>query len=342
MRILITGGAGFIGVNAACRFIKEGHAVSVLDNLSRVGSRLNLAWLRRQGGFTFLNLDVRDMRRTAEALRRSRFDAILHLAGQVAVTTSVGDPFFDFEANARGTFGVLEAMRKFRPEAILLFASTNKVYGALPGVPVTRRKSRYHCPTLPYGVSERQPLDFLSPYGCSKGAADQYVIDYGRTYGLRTLALRQSCIYGPHQLGVEDQGWVAWFVIATILKRRLTIYGDGLQVRDLLFVDDLVDLYSTILSRGRSWARAYNVGGGPHNTLSPRELLHRLEALGGTGHEVCYADWRTGDQRVYISDIREAQAAFGWAPKISVERGLRLLYDWVVRHQKTLSRLFPL
>src|ERR1051326_6526000 len=249
MEILITGGCGFIGCNAAKRLLDLGHSVTLLDNLSRPGTEANLAWLQKEDRCDFIKGDVRDAARLNDLLRQHKFDAVIHLAGQVAVTTSVADPLSDFEINAVGTVNLLEAVRRYSPHSILLYASTNKVYGKLHNLEVAEEPTRYSLPALSSAVSEEQPLDFHSPYGCSKGAADQYVIDYARIFGLRTVNFRQSCIYGCRQLGVEDQGWVAWFTIAHLLGRQVTIYGTGKQVRDVLFVDDLVACYLAAIER---------------------------------------------------------------------------------------------
>ncbi|MFY9570068.1 MAG: NAD-dependent epimerase/dehydratase family protein, partial [Blastocatellia bacterium] len=259
---------------------------------------------------------------------------ILHLAGQVAVTTSVTDPRSDFESNALGTFNVLEATRKAGIKAPFVFASTNKVYGGMEDAHAVERDGRYAYADLPNGVSEDRNLDFHSPYGCSKGAADQYVRDYHRIYGLNTVVLRQSCIYGYRQFGVEDQGWVAWFIIASILGRSITVYGDGKQIRDVLFIDDLLDAFDAARLRIRSVAgRVYNIGGGQRNTLSLLDLLAYLEKKRGEPLPYTSGDWRAGDQRVYVSDIRLASRELAWSPRVGWRSGLDMLYDWVFQNQ---------
>ncbi|HYB74252.1 MAG TPA: NAD-dependent epimerase/dehydratase family protein [Candidatus Sulfotelmatobacter sp.] len=334
MRWLITGGAGFIGCNAARRLAAEGHDVVVLDNLSRKGATENLAWLRRHGPVTSVFADVKDFRHLKRILGL-RFDVVLHLAAQVAVTTSVLDPRADFEANALGTFNVCEAVRLCCPEAILLNASTNKVYGGMEDVRVVEAEGRYRYADYPQGISEARCLDFHSPYGCSKGAGDQYVRDYARIYGLRTVTFRQSCIYGTRQFGVEDQGWVAWFTIAAALGLPLTIYGDGKQVRDVLYVDDLIDCYLRAVERiDRVSGRAYNIGGGPSHTLSLLELLRHLERLSGRPIPRQFADWRPGDQPVFVCDLTRAEAELGWSPKTSVEEGVARLWAWVIANRE--------
>lgn len=332
MKTIITGGAGFIGSNAASRYLQRGDEVVVIDNLSRQGGEKNLEWLKAQGRLTFVQADIRnadEMNRVFNSHRDS--DAVLHLAGQVAVTTSVEDPRADFEANATGTLNVLEAARLANIEAPILFSSTNKVYGGMESVGVAAYNGRYAYAALPNGVDEEQNLDFHSPYGCSKGAADQYVRDYSRIYGMKTVVFRQSCIYGYRQLGVEDQGWVAWFTIAAVLGKPITIYGDGKQVRDVLFVDDLLDAYDAALRNiDRTSGKVYNIGGGPQNVMSVREVLEFLDRKQNRQVPFNLADWRPGDQRVYISNIAKAKTDFGWEPKICSAHGLDLLYDWVV------------
>lgn len=338
MEILITGGCGFIGCNTAHRLLQSGHSVMLYDDLSRRGTDQNLTWLREQGRFDFVKGDICDAASMEQTIRQGKFDAIIHLAAQVAVTTSVADPRRDFEINALGTFNLLEAVRLHSPRSAVLYASTNKVYGKLPELELREESSRYSLLAHQRGVSETQPLDFYSPYGCSKGAADQYVIDYSRIYGLRTVNLRQSCIYGYRQFGVEDQGWVAWFTIAHLLGRPVTIYGTGKQVRDILFIDDLVDCYLSAIERIDHVAgQTFNVGGGAANTLSLLELLSMLEWHSGRPVAHGFDDWRPGDQPVYVSDIRKAQASLGWQPKIDAVAGVERLYEWVSANRAYFS-----
>ncbi|NMC54652.1 MAG: SDR family NAD(P)-dependent oxidoreductase [Chloroflexi bacterium] len=335
-RTLITGGAGFIGSNYVARLLSRGEDVKVLDNLSRGGAERNLSWLRETYGkdsFELIQADVRD----AEAVRTAAqdVDVIVHLAAQVAVTTSVTDPRTDFEINALGTFNVMEAARASGRTPVVVYASTNKVYGGMEDVEVVEEETRYAYGTLPYGVSEQEPLDFHSPYGCSKGTGDQYVRDYARIYGLPTVVMRQSCIYGPRQFGIEDQGWVAWFIIATVLNRAMTIYGDGKQVRDLLYIDDLLNAYDAAIQRIDTAAgQVYNLGGGMVNTISVwKEFGPMLEELAGRDLPVRVGDWRPGDQKVYVSDIRRAKSQLNWSPDVSVQQGVQKLYDWVKQNQ---------
>src|SRR5487761_1594136 len=314
-RVLITGGAGFLGVNAAVQLIGDGWHVTLLDNLSRPGTERNLKWLitKHPARTSFVKEDVRNALALPQHVKNQ--DAILHLAGQVAVTTSLLDTITDFEVNAAGTLNVLEAVRLPNPQAPFVFASTNKVYGKLD-------KNNVAC-------KESQPIDFHSPYGCSKGSADQYVRDYARCFQMNTVVLRQSCIYGAHQYGTEDQGWVAHFVHSILNKRPMTIYGDGTQVRDLLDARDLCSLYSTVIEQiDKTRGEIYNVGGGPENQ---RNLLEVIEQIGELTHqtpEFSFADWREGDQTYYVSDITKAKQDLGWEPHVTFDRGLKDLIVW--------------
>lgn len=335
MKLFITGGAGFIGCNSADHFLQQGHEVVIYDNLSRAGGRANLTWLQETHGRShlhFIHGDIRDYDHLQAAIPGA--DVVLHLASQVAVTSSVHNPREDFEINALGTFNVLEAVRHQCPHAAVLYASTNKVYGGMAEIKIVERNGRYAYANHPHGIPESYPLDFHSPYGCSKGAGDQYTLDYARIYGLRTLVFRQSCIYGRRQFGVEDQGWVAHFVIAAILGRPISIYGDGKQVRDLLHVTDLIRAYQAGLAHIDEFSgQAFNVGGGPANTLSIwSEFGPLLAEL--TGHPIptTQGEWRPGDQRVFIADIRKAADKLGWQPHISPTDGIRDLHAWVAAH----------
>ncbi len=332
MKYLITGGAGFIGSNYVNRLLSRGEEVVVYDNLSRAGASRNLDWLRHAHGadsFRLVCADVRDAESLASAAKD--VDVFVHLAAQVAVTTSVTAPREDFEINALGTFNAVEAARLSARKPVFIYASTNKVYGGMEDVPLAETKTRWQYASLKHGCPESQPLDFHSPYGCSKGTGDQYVRDYARIYGLRSVVFRQSCIYGPRQFGIEDQGWLAWFIIAAVTGKTITIYGDGKQVRDILHVDDLLNAYDAAITRIDSLAgEVYNVGGGAENVISVyAEFFPMLEKLLGRKISVLRGDWRPGDQRVFYADIRKAQKELGWKPNIGVEEGIRKLFAWV-------------
>ena len=333
----VTGGAGFIGVNYVYRLLERGESVTIYDNLSRAGNLLNLKWLRGNFGensFFLIEGDVRDY----EFLRNSAQDAdvIVHLAAQVAVTTSVSDPRDDFECNALGTFNVMEAARLSVKNPIVLYASTNKVYGGMEDVKIGEADNAYSYSDFPNGIHETFPLDFHSPYGCSKGAGDQYVRDYHRIYGIPTVVFRQSCIYGPRQFGVEDQGWIAWFTIAAETGKPISIYGDGKQVRDVLFVGDLLDAYDVAIENIDTVSgEVFNIGGGIRNMLSVwYKFGPMLEELRGAPIPVKYGDWRPGDQKIYVSDIRKAQRLLNWNPKTSVREGVEKIYYWVHKNRE--------
>jgi CDP-paratose 2-epimerase len=333
-RVLITGGSGFIGTNLAHRLLSAGHPVLLFDNLARPGVEQNLRWLRDTHG-TQVDIAVSDVR-DADALRRAvqGVSQVFHFAAQVAVTTSLTDPIEDFDVNARGTVNLLEAIRAQSSPPPLVFTSTNKVYGALEDVGLRRQNLRYE-PTDPSlrrtGVSENRPLDFHSPYGCSKGAADQYVLDYARTYGLPAIVFRMSCIYGPHQFGTEDQGWVAHFLIRAMEGRPIILYGDGRQVRDILCVDDLVDAFLLAQQHmSTDSGHAFNIGGGPGNTVSLLELLQMMGELLGEKPKIEFDSWRPGDQRYYVSDTGKFQRMTGWEPRVSVQDGLERLTRWLM------------
>jgi CDP-paratose 2-epimerase len=338
LHVLVTGGAGFIGSNVSVAFLRDGHRVTVFDNLSRPGSERNLEWLQSQAqaeALQFVRGDVRDADLVRRVVGGRDVHLVFHLAAQTAVTTSVTAPREDLEINVLGTHNVLEAVRlsKAHVSPILFYTSTNKVYGSLPQRDATEAATRYHFadPEIDArGISECEPLDFHSPYGCSKGAADQYVHDYARIYQLRTVVFRMSCIYGPRQFGTEDQGWLAHFMLAVASGQPLTIYGNGKQVRDLLFVDDLVRAFKLAsLHIERTAGNVYNMGGGPTNALSIwEELRPRLEQLAERPVQVLTDNWRPGDQPVYVSDTRKAGSDFGWQPLVSVDEGLRRLWGW--------------
>jgi CDP-paratose 2-epimerase len=332
-RILITGGAGFIGTNLADRLAREGAEILVFDNLSRGGVEENYDWLksRHRGKVTLLEGDVRAADSVKDAVKTA--DQIFHFAAQVAVTSSLADPIEDFAVNAEGTLNVLEAIRQQSRRPFLIYTSTNKVYGGLGDLPMVRMQTR-HVPADPelhqLGVSESQPLDFCSPYGCSKGAADQYVLEYARTFGLPACVFRMSCIYGPHQHGTEDQGWVAHFLIRALQEEEITIYGDGRQVRDLLFADDLVEAFLAASRRMEAMSgQAFNMGGGPGNVFSLLEMVQLIGQIARGAPPVAFAEPRPSDQLYYVSDTRKFQKLTGWRPRVGVKEGVSHLHAWL-------------
>lgn len=340
---VVTGGAGFIGCNLTARLLEQGQRVRVIDNLSRPGVEENLEWLKQLPGaarLEFAPCDVRDRYGLAQAMQGA--ERIFHLAGQVAVTTSLEDPVSDFDVNLGGTLNVLEAARSLRTVAPVIFASTNKVYGGLEDIELAVVGQRYQpvdADYLAHGVGEQRPLDFHSPYGCSKGGADQYVVDYARCMGVPSVVFRMSCIYGPHQFGTEDQGWVAHFLIKALKGEPIMLYGDGMQVRDILHVSDAVDAYLTAASQiHRLSGRAFNLGGGPANTISLLQLLDWIAELTGQRPAVNFAAWRPGDQRYFVSDTRRLTAATGWQANVGARAGVADLYRWLRGyHQGTLA-----
>jgi CDP-paratose 2-epimerase len=342
--VLITGGAGFIGTNLADRLLSSGRSVTVFDNLSRPGVDQNLRWLReRHGDQVHIEVaDIRDRFALRGAVRSAR--RVYHFAAQVAVTTSLTDPILDFEVNASGTLNLLEVLRTLRNPPPLVFTSTNKIYGDLSDISLTKNGSRYEPEDLlirRHGINEDRPLDFHSPYGCSKGTADQYIMDYSRTFPIPMVVFRMSCIYGLHQYGTEDQGWVAHFLIRTIERQPITLYGDGMQVRDILFVDDLIDaLLLAQAQMPKLSGQAFNIGGGPDQAVSLLECINFIAELHGESAAVHFADWRLGDQRYYVSDTRSFHAATGWTPQVGVREGLRLLYQWLLE-SRGLSAACP-
>lgn len=343
--VMITGGAGFIGTNLAHRLAQEGHRVLIYDSLARPGVAANLDWLRAEHGdaVTVTTADVRDPDTLRHAVAQA--ECVYHLAAQVAVTTSLIDPVEDFQVNAAGTLNLLAALRAVPTPPPLVFTSTNKVYGRLRGLPLQSVGERT-VPADPViartGVAENQPLDFASPYGCSKGSADQYVLDHARTYGLPATVLRMSCIYGPHQFGTEDQGWVAHFLRRALADAPITLYGDGRQVRDILYVGDLVD--ALLLARSHIDAlsgEAFNIGGGPANALSLRELLARIARIIGRPPAVGHGPWRPGDQAWYVADSRKFQAWTGWRPQVGITEGLACLHRWLIEARPTVPVAAP-
>jgi CDP-paratose 2-epimerase len=334
-KTLITGGAGFIGSNYADHLLERGEEVILFDNLSRKGSKKNLEWLEKTFGkksFHFVNKDIRNSHAVEEVVRSA--DVVIHLAAQVAVTNSVTDPREDFEINALGTFNVLEAARKSGHQPIIIFASTNKVYGGMEDLIINEELTRYQLAEFPNGIDEMRNLNFHSPYGCSKGCGDQYVRDYARIYQIPSVVFRQSCIYGKRQFGVEDQGWVAWFVIAAFLGKTISIYGDGKQVRDLLFVDDLLNAYDLAVTKIKQTAgQVFNIGGGIGNSISIwREFQPILENIQQKKISWKKFDWRPGDQKIYVSDTGKFETATDWKASVSVLAGIQELVQWVLEN----------
>ena len=329
---LVTGGAGFVGINVADRLLREGRHVRVLDNLSRPGVERNLRWLEAEHG-RLLEVelaDVRDREGVARAMRG--VSEVLHFAAQVAVTTSIDEPERDAAVNLQGTLNVLEEARLASSPPAVLFTSTNKVYGGLDGVRLVERGTRHVAAdaALHAGVSEDHPLSFCTPYGCSKGAADQYVLDYGQTYGIPTVVMRMSCIYGQHQCGNEDQGWVAHFLMCAMEDLPITIYGDGKQVRDVLFVEDLVEAMLRALERiDRVGGRAFNIGGGRDNSVSLVEMMSMIAELIGREPKVEHGEWRQGDQLWYVSDTSRFESATGWHARTPPDKGLERMHAWL-------------
>jgi CDP-paratose 2-epimerase len=331
--VLITGGAGFIGCNLADRIAASGREVIVYDALARAGVESNLDWLKARHGSRIRPViaDIRDAAALGDSAAQA--SAVFHLAAQVAVTTSLVDPVEDFEVNIRGTLALLEAVRRRGEPVPLIFASTNKVYGDLADIPLAEEGDCWtpaDAAVRAYGISETRPLDFHTPYGCSKGAADQYVLDYARSYGLPTAVIRMSCIYGPRQMGTEDQGWVAHFLIRALEGRPITIYGDGKQVRDVLHVDDAVDAYLAAWTRiGEVSGRVFNLGGGPDNAISLRRLVRHIEQVLGRPVDTAYEDWRAGDQRYFVADTRAAAQALDLSPPRAWRDGIAELAGWL-------------
>ena len=340
MRYLITGGCGFLGSNLAANLIIDGEQVWIADNLSRLGALNNLEWIQGQGAFEFHRLDVRDCAAVNSLIQEVKPEVVFHLAGQVAMTTSLQDPALDFGTNAMGTFHVLDALRRFASDSVLVYSSTNKVYGDLGWVSYQEDSTRYQALDYPHGFDETTPLDFRSPYGCSKGAADQYVLDFARCYGLRTVVLRHSSIYGGRQFSTFDQGWIGWFIQKALETRSagraipFAIAGNGKQVRDVLFSDDLVSCYRGAVGRIDSiLGQAFNIGGGMNNSLSLVELFGVLEELLGIRMEWALNPPRASDQKVFVADIRKAESLLHWHPLVDKRQGIERMISWVASAQ---------
>lgn len=336
MKYLITGGCGFVGSNLAQEVLKRGEELVVLDNLFRYGSAQNLDWLRTLGKFSYYPYDIRNTNDVETVIKKEQPDIVFHLAGQVAMTTSIENPRLDFEVNAIGTFNLLDAIRKYCPDAYILYSSTNKVYGDFANLTFQEEQMRYTCQEYPKGFPETYPLDFHSPYGCSKGSADQYLLDFHRIYGLKTLVFRHSSMYGSHQHATFDQGWIGWFVQKAIeikqgTNRELfTISGNGKQVRDVLYVDDVVSLYfQGIKYIEQAKGQAFNIGGGIENSLSLLELFAMLEKLLGIKMQYKELPFRESDQLVFVADNTKAQKILQWQPKMTSKRGIEKMVEWI-------------
>jgi len=335
IKVMITGGCGFIGSNIADFYRKKGYRILLVDDLSRNGSSVNLEWLKSRGPVDFVKQDITDFKALKDIIKDNRdVGVIYHMAAQVAVTDSVADPRRDFEINALGTFNLLEAVRSAKINPAIIYGSTNKVYGNMEDLVVVEENGKYAWKGMKEGVGESRPLDFHSPYGCSKGCAEQYMHDYARIYGLKTVVMRQSCIYGPRQFGVEDQGWVAWFIIAAISGKKITIFGDGKQVRDILYIDDLVGLFhSAYKNIDKIKGSIFNIGGGIENEISLLELIDILKEKLNTKIPIEYSSWRPGDQKVYISDVSKAKEILGWRPQTDKYRGIIKLISWAGKNK---------
>lgn len=335
MKLLITGGCGFLGSNLAAEALRRGDDLVVFDNLSRLGASENLTWLRSQGSFQHIHGDIRNANDVTRAIEALRPDAVFHLAGQVAMTTSIANPRMDFEINVHGTFNLLEAVRRHAPQAAVVYSSTNKVYGDLEQYVYRETDTRYECTDRPQGFDEKTPLDFHSPYGCSKGAADQYMLDYARVFGLKTVVFRHSSMYGGRQFATYDQGWVGWFCqkAAEVARGGLTpftISGNGKQVRDVLHAEDMVRLYYSAIERiDHAVGQAFNVGGGMANSLSLLELFALLESLIGRPMTYDRLPPRESDQRVFVADTAKAETRLGWVPQVGSADGVARMLDWV-------------
>jgi CDP-paratose 2-epimerase len=342
MKYLITGGCGFVGSNLALEVIKRNEELFILDNLYRYGSEKNYLWLKEKGEFRFYHRDIRNYTDVEFIIKDIKPDVIFHLAGQVAMTTSINDPRMDFEVNVVGTHNVLESVRKYSPETAILYSSTNKVYGDLEYLHYEEADTRYICKEYPDGFDEKLPLDFHSPYGCSKGAADQYLLDYYRIFGIKTVVFRHSSMYGSRQFATYDQGWIGWFcqkALETkngILKEPFTISGNGKQVRDVLHADDVVELYfKTLENIDRAGGQVFNIGGGIDNSLSLLELFEILERELRVKLSYTKLPWRSSDQKVFVADIRKAKNLIGWEPRVNKDKGIAMMLNWINDNSKS-------
>ena len=336
MKILINGGCGFLGSNLASYGIANGYDITVFDNLSRLGSSQNLEWLRSLGNFTFIHGDTRNKNDVENIVKNGKFDVVFHLAGQVAMTTSIENPYKDFEINAMGALNLLDSLRKYSPDTAVFFSSTNKVYGDLEQYDYEETEKRYICKQFPNGFDESVPLDFRSPYGCSKGAADQYMLDFYRIYGIRTTVFRHSSMYGSRQFATYDQGWVGWFVAKAIElyndsdAEPFTISGNGKQVRDILHAEDMISLYYTALKNvDKVCGNAYNIGGTMTQSLSLLELFDMLNEMLGIKMRYTQLPVRCSDQKVFVADTTKIQSKIGWVPKVTAREGIEKMVSWV-------------
>lgn len=337
MKYLITGGCGFVGSNLAAEVLKRGEELFIIDNLYRFGSDANLAWLRTIGKFKFYSADTRNTNDVEMIIKEVKPDYIFHLAGQVAMTTSISNPRLDFETNGLGTFNILDAVRKYSPNAIILYSSTNKVYGDFENFNFIERQTRFVCEEYPNGFPETITLDFHSPYGCSKGTADQYLLDFYRIYGIRTIVFRHSSMYGVNQHATFDQGWIGWFCKKALetkndkITEPFTIQGNGKQVRDVLYSTDIVNLYFSAKDCKDAYGQVFNIGGGISNSLSLLELFNMLEKELSINMKYRKLDWRESDQKVFIADISKAKKIINWEPKVSKEVGINNMLEWLMQ-----------
>ena len=346
MKYLITGGCGFLGSNLACEVLKRGEELIILDNLSRMGSIENLPWLKKQGNLRYIHADIRNANDVTRVISEVKPDVIFHLAGQVAMTTSIVDPRMDFEVNALGTLNVLEAVRKHTPECIVIYSSTNKVYGNLEWVKYEETETRYVTPDYPKGFDENIPLEFHSPYGCSKGVADQYMLDYARMFDLKTVVFRHSSMYGGRQFATYDQGWIGWFcqkaleIKRGILKEPFTISGNGKQVRDVLHAEDMKKLYFAAVEHiDKARGQAFNIGGGMENSLSLLELFYILDEELDIKLKYTKLKSRVSDQKVFVANVYKASRLLQWYPHVDKKEGINRMLAWLRNNRNHSSKV---